>query len=225
VNGRDPAVEPAWRRRTEGEHRWPVASTVMVGIALQQLLPDRVLPPERYLLPGLEMLLLIGLTAANPFRMNRESTWLRAGGLALTGLIGVSNGWSAVLMVADLVRGRPVGPGELLGVGALIWVTNVLAFALVYWQLDRGGPAVRASGSREHPDFLFAQMQSPEMAPPDWEPTFSDYLYLSFTNSSAFSPTDVLPLSRWAKMIMMGQAAVALVVVLLVVARAINVLG
>jgi hypothetical protein len=202
-----------------------VALTVAAGIVVQQLLPDRILPPERYLLPGLELVLLIGLVVANPFRVDRESTWLRGGGLVLTGLIGLSNGWSAVLMVADLLRGRPIAPGELLTMGGLIWVTNVLAFALVYWELDRGGPAARAAGHRQHPDFLFAQMQSPEMAPPDWEPAFVDYLYLSFTNSAAFSPTDVLPLSRWAKMIMMVQSAVALVVVLLVVARAINVLS
>lgn len=100
MNRWPPAVTPAWRRRTEGEPRWPVTLAVLLGIALQQLLPDRALPRERYLLPGLELVLLIVLTVANPFRLNRESTWLRAGGLALTGLIGVSNGWSAVLVVA-----------------------------------------------------------------------------------------------------------------------------
>ncbi|MDT7633477.1 MAG: hypothetical protein QOI50_5407, partial [Pseudonocardiales bacterium] len=128
------------------------------------------------------------------------------------------------LLVDALVLGRPFTPSELLTAGAAIWLTNAIAFALIYWELDRGGPAARAAGVRDYPAFVFAQMQSPELADPDWEPTFVDYLYLSFTNSTAFSPTDVLPLSRWAKMIMMVQSVVALVVVLLVVARAVNVL-
>jgi uncharacterized membrane protein len=127
--------------------------------------------------------------------------------------------------VLDLVTGLAVGPAELLVAGAAIWLTNVLAFALLYWEFDRGGPAARAAGTRTHPDFLFAQMQSPKLAARDWEPYFADYLYLSFTNTTAFSPTDVLPLSRWAKLTMMVQSAVALVVVVLVVARAVNVLG
>jgi hypothetical protein len=220
----DPA-EPAWRRRTEGEHRWPQALAVVVAIGLQLPLPDRMVPQQRYLLPVAELVLLVGLVVANPFRLNRESAVLRAGGLLLTGLIGLSNGWSAVLLVDALVLGRPFTPTDLLTAGAAIWLTNAIAFALIYWELDRGGPAARAAGIRDYPDFVFAQMQSPELADPDWEPTFVDYLYLSFTNSTAFSPTDVLPLSRWAKMIMMVQSVVALVVVLLVVARAVNVLS
>jgi hypothetical protein len=221
----EPAPAPAWQRRTQGEHRWPQALAVMVAIGLQMVLPDPMAPGQRYLLPVLELVLLIVLVAANPFRLNRESTLLRASGLLLTGLIGLSNGWSAVLLVGELVRGRPITPGDLLTAGAAIWLTNVLAFALIYWELDRGGPAARAASARDYPDFLFAQMQSPELTDPDWEPTFVDYLYLSFTNSTAFSPTDVMPLSRWAKMIMMVQSAVALAVVVLVVARAVNVLS
>ena len=223
-----PATEfrpPAWKRRTRGEHRWPEALTVLVAIGLQVALPDRMAPSERYLLPVLETALLVVLVIANPFRMNRESAALRAGGLTLTALVGVSNGWSAVLLVKDLVQGRPITPVELLTTGAAIWLTNVLVFALTYWELDRGGPAARAAGVRDYPDFMFAQMQSPELADPEWEPTVVDYLYLAFTNSTAFSPTDVLPLSRWAKLIMMVQSSVALVVVLLVVARAVNVLS
>lgn len=216
---------PAWSRRTRGEHRWPASLAVVAAIGLQVLLPDPMVPQARYLLPGLEVGLLAVLVAANPFRMGRESAVLRTVGLALTGVLGLSNGWSAMLLVRELIAGRPVGAVELLTAGAAIWLTNVVAFALVYWELDRGGPAARAAGSRAHPDFLFAQMQNPELADSDWEPYFADYLYLSFTNGTAFSPTDVLPLSRWAKMIMMMQAGIALAVVVLVVARAVNVLG
>ncbi|HEY4007683.1 MAG TPA: hypothetical protein VGM60_21220 [Pseudonocardia sp.] len=217
--------QPAWRRQTRGEHRFPVTVAVVVAIGLQLALPDRMVPASRYLLPALELVVLIGLVVANPFRLDRQSTVLRVGGLVLTGLVGLSNGWSAVLLVLDLVRGRPSGPVALLSAGATIWLTNMLSFALVFWELDRGGPAARAAGLRDAPDFLFAQMQSPEMAPPDWEPVYLDYLYLAFTNATAFSPTDVLPLSRWAKLAMMVQSAVSLIVVVLVVARAINVLG
>jgi uncharacterized membrane protein len=212
-------------RPTAGEHRWPAALAVVVAIALQLALPDPLVPQTRYLLPALEVALLLALLVANPFRVDRESVALRVVGLALAGLVAASNGWSAVLLVLDLVTGRPVGPEELLLAGAAVWLTNVLAFALVYWELDRGGPAARAAAARTHPDFLFAQMQNPELTTRDWEPRFADYLYLSFTNTTAFSPTDVLPLSRWAKLTMLVQSAVALVVVALVVARAVNVLG
>lgn len=216
---------PAWLRRTRGEHRSPAALAVVVAIALQVVLPDRMVPQVRFLLPALEVALLAALLVANPLRMDRESAALRAGGLALTTLVGVSNGWLAVLLVVDLVAGHPIGPGELLLAATGVWLTNVIAFALAYWELDRGGPAARAAAARTRPDFLFPQMLNPELAGPDWEPRFADYLYLSFTNATAFSPTDVLPLSRWAKLIMMVQSAVALVVVVLVVARAVNVLA
>jgi len=113
----------------------------------------------------------------------------------------------------------------LLLTGGAIWLTNVIAFGVWYWELDRGGPAARAHATRQHPDFLFAQMQTPELAPDDWEPAFVDYLYVSFTNAAAFSPTDVLPLSRWAKLTMLVQSAVSLSTVALVVARAVNTLA
>ncbi len=114
--------------------------------------------------------------------------------------------------------------GPLLVTGGAIWLTNVIVFGLWYWEFDRGGPVARANATRMYPDFLFVQMTSPHLAPPDWEPAFSDYLYLSFTNAAAFSPTDVMPLSRWAKMAMTMQAVISIVTVALVVARAVNIL-
>ncbi|MGH3411441.1 MAG: hypothetical protein ACRDRJ_54415, partial [Streptosporangiaceae bacterium] len=112
----------------------------------------------------------------------------------------------------------------LLASGASIWITNVIAFSLWYWEFDRDGPVPRAEGTRRHPDLMFPQMASPELAPPDWEPRFVDYLYLSFTNATAFSPTDVMPLARWAKLTMAVQSAISLAIGALVIARAINIL-
>jgi uncharacterized membrane protein len=198
---------------------------VVVAVALQLVLPDRLVPQARYVLPALEVVLLGVLVAASPFRLDRESTVLRTAGLATAGLVSVANAWSAVLLVRALVGGTAEDAPTLLLAGAAIWLTNVIVFALWYWELDRGGPAARAHGRRRHPDFAFAQMQSPDLAGPNWEPRFADYLYLAFTNATAFSPTDVLPLTRWAKLTMMAQSVVALVVVVLVVARAVNVLG
>jgi uncharacterized membrane protein len=189
------------------------------------VLPDPVVGAPRYLLPAVEVALLVVLLAVNPFRIDRPSRIQRMLSLAVLAAIALSNGWSEVLLVQRILGGHSGSAGPLLAAGAAIWLTNVLVFGLAYWEFDRGGPAVRASGERAFPDFLFAQMQTPELAPPEWEPALADYLYLSFTNATAFSPTDVLPLSRWAKLLMLVQSAVALAVVVLVVARAVNVLA
>jgi hypothetical protein len=113
---------------------------------------------------------------------------------------------------------------ELIVTGGAIWLTNVIVFGLWYWEFDRGGPVARVHATHLYPDFQFVQMVSPEMAPPEWEPAFGDYLYLSFTNAAAFSPTDVMPLSRWAKMAMLLQSVISIVTVALVIARAVNIL-
>lgn len=216
---------PAWQRPTAGENRWPVAMAILAAIALQVSLPDQLVLVAWWLLPGVELVLLVGLIVANPARFDRESRGLRASSLVLTGLLSVANAGSAVLLVLGLVHGRAGdAAGPLLGSGAAIWLTNVVAFALWYWQFDRGGPAARAHATKPLPDFAFPQMQNPELTHPDWEPTFVDYLYTSFTNATAFSPTDTMPLSRWAKLTMLAQSLVSLVTVALVIARAVNVL-
>jgi len=217
---------PAWKRPTEGEARWQVALAVAAAVALQFPLPGRlVLLHPVWLLPALEGLLLVVLVMANPHRINTESRALRLLGLSLAALLSLANAWSVARLVVGLVHGTEGNSaGPLLVTGGIIWFTNVVVFALWYWEFDRGGPVARANADRMYPDFQFAQMATPQLAPPDWEPAFSDYLYLSFTNAAAFSPTDVLPLSRWAKMGMTVQAAVSIVTVALVVARAVNIL-
>ncbi|WP_308012186.1 DUF1345 domain-containing protein [Actinacidiphila acidipaludis] len=223
--GSGPRPEPAWRRVTRGEPRWASTAAVVVVVVIQLVLPARMAVHPRWLLPAVETVLLLALIAGNPHRIERASRAYRALSLALTLVIGGANAYSAVRLVAGLVRGTEgSSAGPLLLTGGAIWLINIVIFALVYWELDRGGPAARAAGEHDIPDFLFVQMQSPELAPPHWEPAFFDYFYLSFTNSTAFSPTDVMPSTRWAKALMLGQSAVSLLTVVLVVARAVNIL-
>jgi uncharacterized membrane protein len=197
----------------------------VAAIGLMLVLPARVENHPKFVLPGLALLLLIGLVVANPGRLERQSKKLRTASLVLIAVMSIANATSGARLVIDLVRSRGIrDPGELLGTGAAIWLTNIVVFALWYWESDRGGPVQRSLGTNDRPDFLFTQMASPEFAAPDWEPMFVDYLYLSFTNATAFSPTDVLPLSRWAKMVMMVQSLTSIVTVALVIARAVNVL-
>jgi uncharacterized membrane protein len=202
-----------------------VSLAILAAIALQLSLPYHLSVHPRFLLPAAEALLLIALIIANPRRINRQSQQLRTASMGLIALISIANASSAVRLVIGLVQATE---GEdatrLLFYGGAIWLTNVIVFALWYWELDRGGPVARMLALRQHPDFLFAQMASPDLAPADWEPLFPDYFYLSFTNATAFSPTDTLPFTRWAKMLMLLQSAVSLATVALVIARAVNIL-
>jgi uncharacterized membrane protein len=216
---------PAWLRRTSGERRWPITLSVVVAIVLQFLLPPRFTGLTPYLVPSLEVALLIGLSIANPVRIERRGPAVRAAAIVLIALITLANVVSAVLLIRAILDGQAGGSATpLFGTGASIWATNVIAFGLWYWEFDRGGPVQRAHGTMRHPDLMFPQMASPQLAPADWEPQFVDYLYLSFTNATAFSPTDVMPLARWAKLTMLVQSAVSLAVGALVIARAVNIL-
>ena len=218
-------VVPAWRRVTRGEPRLPVSLAIVAAIVLQASLPARVASHPRWLLPGLAALLLVGILIANPSRINRRSPALRATMLILISVISAANIASAVRLMIDLLGGEVEhNPTTLLLTGGAIWLTNMIVFALWYWEFDRGGPVARALAPRPYPDFLFPQMTSPELAPEHWVPQFVDYLYMSWTNATAFSPTDVMPMSRWAKLTMLVQSAISLSVVVLVIARAVNIL-
>lgn len=216
---------PAWRRATDGEHRLPVAAAVALAIVLQLILPQELVIHPSWLLPALEGLLIVGLVAANPGRINRTSALLRGASITLIVIISLANGWSTGQLIDGLVNGTSGNDATLLlARGASVYVTNIIVFGLWYWEWDRGGPVARARGDRPYPDFLFPQMAETRIAPPDWEPNFLDYLYVSFTNATAFSPTDTMPLSRWAKMLMLVQSSIALLTVAFIIARAINVL-
>jgi hypothetical protein len=218
-------AEPAWRRPTPGENRVPVAIAVAAAIALQIVLPNHLVINPPWLFPALEGALLVGLVAANPRRITRTSATLRTASLALIALISLANAWSSGQLIHGLINGTEgENAGVLLARAASVYITNIIVFSLWYWEWDRGGPVARAQALRRYPDFMFPQMAQPDLAPPSWAPTYVDYLYLSFTNVTAFSPTDVMPLSRWAKMLMALQAGVAFITVALVVARAVNIL-
>jgi hypothetical protein len=217
-------LKPIWQGATEGENRLPVAAAIAVAIALQIALPNRLTFHPTWVLPALESTLLIGLVAANPRRIDRESRTLRTVSLMLIATITLDNMWSAGRLIQGLIDGTMGSDaGPLLASGASIYLTNIIVFGLWYWEFDRGGPVARLKGRNPYPDFLFPQMSAERLAPADWAPNFIDYLYISYTNATAFSPTDVLPLTRTAKLLMALQSGVSLVTVALVVARAVNI--
>jgi len=216
---------PAWLRPTGPENRLPVSASILVVIALQIALGGRYGLHPWWLLTVLEVALLVVLTAINPVRMTRETRFGRHFSMALAGLITLDNVVSAAVLDHGILTGKASNDAiGLLTTGAAIYVTNIIVFGIWFWELDRGGPFERAAGANPHPDFLFPQMSAPAMAPEHWEPRYLDYLYTSFTNVMAFSPTDTMPLSRWAKSLMALQSAIALSTIALVLARAVNIL-
>ena len=211
------------------EPRWPIAIAVGFYLALMIVLriyePDRPTLGTRWLVPGIMGGLFVALLLADPARIEGRAKWLRrlAGVLILA--LAVSAIAATAILVADLVKGSHVteSASTLLASGALIWLGNALVFSLLYWHFDSGGPLARYRGDRPYRDFAFTQDMSPELAPPGWRPQFVDYLILGLTTSTAFSPTDVMPIAVWAKLTMALQSLISLTVVGLVIARAVNV--
>jgi hypothetical protein len=212
------------------EPRWPIALTlgffIAVSITLRIAAPNRSSLGPDWLVPSIEIGLLIVLLAADPARLSGRRRWLRRLAITLVSLLTVAALASTAVLITDLIRGGQVteSASNLLASGALIWLGNVLVFSLLYWLLDSGGPLARYHGERRYPDFAFSQQMSTELAPPDWRAQYVDYLILALTTSTAFSPTDVMPLARWAKLMMAAQSLISLTVVGLVIARAVNVL-
>jgi hypothetical protein len=214
---------------------WGPQLVILIAILIDFTLPDRLVPfGPRWLLPGLEALLLVGLVAASPQPRARHSPGRRRFALGLIALVSAANIVSLMLLVHYLLLPTRVhttfttftNPGHaLILAGSGLWMTNVLLFGVWYWELDRGGPVARRLGEADQPDFLFPQMAEPRCAPEGWLPGLVDYLYVSFTNATAFSPTDTMPLTPMAKWLMAAQSLASLVTVGLVVARAVNILG
>jgi hypothetical protein len=214
------------RDRVEnGDPYWPAQLAIGAAIALNLALADQITIGPRFLLPGVEALLLLALVIIAPARATVHRVGQRRFALAVIGIVSLVSIILAIRLVDHLVNGGGVHGRSLVLSGAVLWVTNVLLFAVWFWEMDRGGPVARYLDANAIVDFQFPQMDSPQFAPDRWRPGFLDYLYTSLTNSTAFSPTDTMPLTHTAKATMAIQEVTALLIVGLVIARAVNILG
>lgn len=216
----DPTTEASRR-----DPHWHAFVAVVVALVLQLVLPERFILGPRYILPALEALLLFALMATSPSRPVRHSMTRRTAAIAMVALTSLANAGSLLLVVRMLLKGSKVGGEELIFSALNIFLTNIIVFGLWYWELDFGGPVARYLVTSCYPDFLFPQYDVTKVAPPDWRPTFIDYFYVSLTNATAFSPTDTLPLTQRAKLLMGTQSLISLLTVALVAARAVNILS
>ncbi|MER6779598.1 MULTISPECIES: hypothetical protein [unclassified Streptomyces] len=219
--------EPGRRSAVHTESRWPMAAAVLASAVLTLLLPDDLRLGPRWAVPLAEGLLLVVLISGDPGRISRRSTALRAVAVVMVVVLVGSAIWSTVQLIDDLIHGghETSSANALLLAGGSVWASTVLAFSLLYFELDSGGPAARAHHMPPTPALAFPQHLSPELNATHWRPHYVDYLYLGFTNSTALSPTDVMPLAPWAKSVMTIQSILSLMILGLVVARAVNVLA
>lgn len=205
------------------EHRWPVVAFTTVVIVLWALLPDELQFLPRWVVPTIVTAIAVVLIVVNPLRISRETPWSRWLSIVLSLGLAVVNQVYMVLLVIELIADRANGPDVLL-VAFAVWITNVIAFAFVYWELDDGGPykrrMVRSTDRRE--DFLFPQEQVARLQP--FQPVFFDYVYFSLSTMTAFSPTDVMPLTTRAKALMAYEALTGFVLLALIISRAVNIL-
>ncbi len=204
-----------------------MALAVLTAGGLRAVLPAQLRNGDaRWVFILVVFALLAILVIGDPGRIDRDSARLRAGTGTLIGLISVVNASAAVRLVAGIISGAKFSTDAnvLLASGGAIWLTNVIAFGLWYWDLDRGGAAARARGAGRQPAFIFPEMINAQYVRAAWYPKFIDYLHLSFTAATAFSPTDVSAIRPWAKLMMMAEEAISLVVAILVVSRAVNIL-
>ena len=210
-----------------GESRWPPALALVafmaLNIAVRVWLPHEGAVRVPWLLPAIEGVLLV-LLLFGPASVGRHRGALRALSVTLVVVLVLAALWATSLLIYDLIKGIGVtnSPSQLLASGALVWLGNNVAFAMLYWLMDAGGPIARSRNPDVLVDFAFTQQLSPDVVAPGWRPVFLDYLHLGFTNATAFSPTDVMPLTHRAKYTMLVQSTVALALFGLIVARAVN---
>lgn len=228
---------PAQQRQSRSEHRWPAVIALIVALGLYATLPSSFLPGLRWVVVGIGVALLIPLIAINPLRFDKQTKWSRPLSLIQTLILLCANQVALVQLVHQLVTDtRAQGPTLLLA-ALQVWVTNVIVFALLYWEIDRGGPVQRTRAKRSElpdADFRFPQdedhdaideVASRSSGKSDWTASFVDYLYFSGSNSMAFSPTDAMPLSHRAKALMGIESFAGFVILALVIARAVSLLG
>jgi hypothetical protein len=229
ATGRKPARRPATELAPagRGEPWWPVAAAIIVVAGLHMALPARYRVQPAWVVPAVLLVLLAVLIAGDPGRIDRQKTWLRIVTGVVIGVIAVANLLAAARLVVDILTGNKLfanNAGGLLAAGGVIWATNVIAFGLVYWDLDRGGAAARAHRPDRNPAFVFPEMQHTGYAATGWVPQFIDYLSLAFWTATAVSPTDISAIKPWAKLLMMLEAAGSIALAVLVIGYAVNVL-
>lgn len=210
-----------------GERRWPMALAAVTAGVLHLFLPGRFLLAPHWPYPVFLAVFLLVLIVGDPGRIDRDRPWLRVTTGLMIGLITLVNAVAAARLVGHILAGRSFGSAEaLFATGAIVWLINVITFALWYWDLDGGGAATRAASdpTNANPAFVFPEMTLTDFAPADWFPQFADYLALSFNTATAFGPTDVSAIKRWAKLMMIGEALISLTLATLVIARAVNIL-
>jgi hypothetical protein len=209
-----------------GERRWPMAAAALTAGVLHELLPASFRVQPHWVYPLFLVAFLVVLIAGDPGLIDRQRPWLRVTTGLMIGLITLVNASAAARLVVDILTSRSFHSArELLATGAIVWLINVITFALWYWDLDGGGAAARAAATpTSNPAFVFPEMTLTEMVPPGWFPQFADYLALSFFTALAFGPTDVSAIKRWAKLMVVAESLISLSLAVLVVARAVNIL-
>jgi hypothetical protein len=224
---RRPAIQPL-PAAERGEHWWPVATAIIVVAGLHLALPARYRAVQPgWVVPVVLLALLAVLIAGDPGRIDRQKAWLRIVTGIVIGVVTVANLLAAVRLVVDILTGNKLfahNPGGLLAAGGVIWATNVIAFALWYWDLDRGGAAARAHRPDRNPAFVFPEMQHTDYVAAGWVPHFVDYLSLAFWTATAVSPTDISAIKPWAKLLMMLEAAGSIALAVIVIGFAVNIL-
>lgn len=205
---------------------WPASIALIVCIVLYMVLPSQLVITPKWIVPVLELAILLPLLWQR-HRAGATRPWARITAIGLIAVINLTNIVSVGFLVHEmLIPGQSHATGRILIFSAIsIWVTNVIVFALWFWEFDRGGPSIRNTPAELFPDFQFPQMENPKLAPAGWRPHFLDYLYVSLTNAAAFSPTDAMPLTKRAKLAMGVGSLVSLVTVVVVASRAVNILN
>ncbi len=205
------------------EPRWPASLALVVCVLLYVVLPNRLVVGPRWILPVLIALPLLPLSATK-HRHPNESQWVRRLTIFLIGVITVANVTSMALLVHHLLNANVSQGRSLIYSAVAVWLTNVIVYGLWFWEMDRGGPHLRAGVDTLLPDLQFPQMENPQLAAPNWRPRFFDYLYTSFANGTSFAPADAMPLSLRAKALFASESIVSLVTIAVVAARAVNIL-
>ena len=216
---------PTWQRPTQPEHRWPAFVAAAVVIAGQSWVAAVLSVRPMWIYPLVTGILVLASLAIYLPSRKEPPPALRYVSLGLTGVLVAASMVVLVLLIRGVFAGSHLSAGRLFLTGIIFWAVNLAVFALLYWELDGNGPEARAKGDRDYPDLVFPQQQQDQqgLAPADWKPMFADYLFTSLTSAIAFSPTDAMPYSRWAKLAMGVEAVMSMATIAMLVARAINI--